>query len=130
MQIRALIGNKRAGQKLDRAIAIDGVLYSSRYEVSRVLTDTIAEHHQGLFSKKDIIKRPGGVELHTEFNTELNLDNYINAQDFVDEVKRRADLINAAFAKKYPAYESVGVAKVILSVPVTTPTTVIDGTFR
>ena len=97
--------NASQGQVPTYKVTIDGVEKMMDYEASRLLTGTTGEDSAGVFEggRVDFWKNEARVKVNFGDSNLFDL----SASDMIDELRRRVDLVSAAFAEKYPAINEI-----------------------
>lgn len=112
MKVTVSIKRPVAGHPLVRKFELDGKEYKyQRAELSRILTDTTSDSNSnslGIFGTKGRLYR-SEVPLDFDFGYDLDMVNYLDVTEYLSELKRRVDWVNAEFVKQYPLHESEGV---------------------
>jgi hypothetical protein len=106
MQVTLKISAK-VGKTPDFAFTINGEEFLNRkYQVSRLMTETTTETEAGIFSGGNIRFQRNNEVVNVHFPSPLHPCD-MSANECLAELKKRADMVHAAFAEKYPERNDV-----------------------
>ncbi len=106
MQVTLKISAK-VGKTPDFTFTVNGEPFdNSKYRVSRLMTETTTETEAGIFSGGNIGFWRNSEVVDVHFDSPIDPCE-MGAKECLAELKKRADMVHAAFAEKYPERNDV-----------------------